>query len=105
MLRDVRRCVGQVPGRSVVPRRESLILLDLLPVTVLSVDAAGWSGQARVLDRLSNQPLSTAFCDKRDNLPLAYTAFVFGVTAGMLIRRTLPGMAESFNGLCSTSAN
>jgi hypothetical protein len=74
-----------------------LVLVGLASVAVaglLSLMVTWWSSP---FDRITNSPFSPSFFDRRDIVPIAYAAFAFalGVTAGVLIRRTLPAMAAS----------
>jgi hypothetical protein len=72
-------------------------LASVTAIGLLTLMVTWWSSP---FDRLADQPFSTTFYDKRDLVPLAFAvfAFVLGVTAGMLIRRTLPAMAVTLVG-------
>jgi hypothetical protein len=61
---------------------------------LLSLMVTWWSSP---FDRLTDSPFSPSSFDRRDLVPLGYAAFAFvlGVTAGVLIRRTLPAMAAT----------
>jgi hypothetical protein len=67
-------------------------LVSLGVAAITSVLITRWSSP---VDLFNMQPFQNF--DVRDIVPVAYTAFAFalGVTAGMLIRRTLPAMAAT----------
>jgi len=61
---------------------------------LLSLMVTWWSSP---FDRIANDQFSPSYFDRRDLVPIGYAAFAFalGVTAGVLIRRTLPAMAAT----------
>jgi hypothetical protein len=67
-------------------------LASMATAGLLSLAVTWWSSP---LDRASMNPFGTF--DQRDIVPIGYAAFAFalGVTAGVLIRRTLPAMATT----------
>ena len=67
-------------------------LASMAAVGLLSLLATWWSSP---LDRVETGPFATF--DQRDLVPVGYAAFALalGVTAGVLIRRTLPAMATT----------
>jgi hypothetical protein len=67
-------------------------LASMAAAGLLSLLATWWSSP---LDRVAVGPFATF--DERDLVPIGYAAFAFalGVTAGVLIRRTLPAMATT----------
>ena len=69
-------------------------LAGVTSIGLFSLMVTWWSSP---LDRVMGTPFSPSFFDRRDLVPLGYAAFAFvlGVTAGMLIRRTLPAMAAT----------
>lgn len=72
-------------------------LASVVATGLLSLMVTWWSSP---LDRVNGTPFSPAYFDRRDLVPIGYTAFAFtlGVAAGMLIRRTLPAMAATLVG-------
>jgi hypothetical protein len=82
-----------------------VVLIGLACVVVaglLSLMVTWWFSP---IDRVTVAgPFSTSFYDRRDIVPVAYAAFAFalGVTAGILIRRTLPAMAATLVGYIGT---
>ena len=66
---------------------------------LLSLMVTWWSSP---LDRVEMGPFATF--DQRDLVPIGYAAFALrvGVTAGVLIRRTLPAMAATLVGFVAT---
>jgi hypothetical protein len=69
-------------------------LASMAAAGLLSLMVTWWSSP---FDRITNSPFSPSSFDRRDLVPLGYAAFAFalGVTAGVLIRRTLPAMAAT----------
>jgi hypothetical protein len=69
-------------------------LASMAAAGLLSLMVTWWSSP---LDRLTDSPFSPSFFDRRDLVPIGYAAFAFvlGVSAGVLIRRTLPAMAAT----------
>jgi len=69
-------------------------LASVVAAGLLSLMVTWWSSP---LDRVNMSPFSPSQFDRRDLVPIAYAAFAFalGVTAGVLIRRTLPAMAAT----------
>jgi hypothetical protein len=67
-------------------------LASMAAAGLLSLLATWWSSP---LDRVGTGPFATF--DQRDLVPIGYAAFALalGVTAGVLIRRTLPAMATT----------
>jgi hypothetical protein len=67
-------------------------LASMVTAGLLSLMVTWW---ASPLDRVSMSPFGSF--DQRDIVPVGYAAFAFalGVTAGLLIRRTLPAMATT----------
>ncbi|MFF5263639.1 ABC transporter permease [Actinomadura viridis] len=88
-------------GQSVTRARwlaVKLGLIGLVTVTVVGLGTLAVSWWSVPLDKTSGDDLSRMtplVFDGRGIVPMAYAAFAFalGVTAGMLIRRTLPAMA------------
>jgi hypothetical protein len=68
-------------------------LASMAVAGLLSLMVTWW---ASPLDRVRMSPFGTF--DQRDIIPIGYAAFAFalGVTAGVLIRRTVPAMAATF---------
>jgi hypothetical protein len=62
---------------------------------ILSLMVTWWFSPIDRANMIS--PLSASLFDRRDIVPIGYTAFAFvlGVAAGLLIRRTLPAMAAT----------
>jgi hypothetical protein len=82
--------------------RTRWLTTKLLVVGLASVAATGLLGLmvtwwSSPIDRVVGTPFSPSFFDRRDLVPIGYAAFAFalGVTAGILIRRTLPAMAAT----------
>jgi hypothetical protein len=73
----------------VLPGAASIVAAGLLSLMV-----TWWSSP---FDRITDSPFSPSSFDRRDLVPLGYAAFAFalGVTAGVLIRRTLPAMVAT----------
>jgi hypothetical protein len=69
-------------------------LASLITAGLLSLMVTWWSSP---FDRIADSPFSPAYFDRRDLVPIGYAAFAFalGVTAGVLVRRTLPAMAAT----------
>jgi hypothetical protein len=69
-------------------------LASMAAAGLLSLMVTWWSSP---FDRLTDSPFSPSSFDRRDLVPIGYAAFAFvlGVTAGVLIRRTLPAMAAT----------
>ncbi len=69
-------------------------LASMVAAGLLSLMVSWWSSP---LDRVTMSPFSPSQFDRRDLVPIGYAAFacVLGVTAGVLIRRTLPAMAAT----------
>jgi hypothetical protein len=67
-----------------------IVLTSMIVALVLSLMVTWWAGP---LDRVSGNDFATF--DQRDIVPIGYAAFGFalGVTASVVIRRTLPAMA------------
>ena len=73
-------------------------LASMAAAGLLSLMVTWWSQPAR--PRRSSTASCPTSSAKRDIVPLGYAAFafMFGVTAGLLIRRTLPAMATTLFG-------
>jgi len=69
-------------------------LAAIVTAGLLSFMVTWWSSP---FDRIVDSPFSPSLFDRRDLVPIGYAAFAFvlGVTAGVLIRRTLPAMAAT----------
>jgi hypothetical protein len=69
-------------------------LASMASAGLLSLMVSWWSSP---FDRIAGSPFSPSYFDRRDLVPIGYAAFAFalGVTAGVLIRRTLPAMAAT----------
>ena len=69
-------------------------LASIAAAGLLTLMVTWWSGP---FDRIADSPFSPSYFDRRDLVPIGYAAFAFalGVTAGVLIRRTLPAMAAT----------
>jgi hypothetical protein len=69
-------------------------LASMAAAGLLSLIVTWWS---RPFDRISNNPLDPSLFGERGIVPVGYAAFAFafGVTAGLLIRRTLPAMVAT----------
>jgi hypothetical protein len=67
---------------------------SIVAAGLLSLMVTWWSSP---FDRIANSPFSPSSFDRRGLVPLGYAAFAFalGVTAGVLIRRTLPAMVAT----------
>jgi hypothetical protein len=81
-----------------------LVLVGLAAVAVaglLSLMVTWWSAP---FDRLAGNTMSPSHFDRRDLVPVGYAAYAFalGVTAGIVIRRTLPAMAVTLVGFIAT---
>lgn len=72
-------------------------LAAMLAAGLFSLAVSWW---AIPFDRVNANHISPALFDQRGVVPMAYAgfAFVLGVTAGLLIRRTLPAMAATLVG-------
>jgi ABC-type transport system involved in multi-copper enzyme maturation permease subunit len=72
-------------------------LATVVTVGLLSLMTTWWFSP---LDGFSNNSLTPSIFDRRDLVPVAYAlfAFVFGATAGLLLRRTLPAMVVTLFG-------
>lgn len=70
-------------------------LASIVVTGLFSLMLTWWSSP---IDRVKGSPFT--FFDHRDIVPIGYAAFAFalGLTAGVLIRRTLPAMAASLVG-------
>jgi hypothetical protein len=70
---------------------------------LLSLMVSWWSSP---FDRIIASPFAPSYYDRRDLVPIGYAAFAFalGVTAGVLIRRTLPAMAATLVGFVAVRA-
>jgi hypothetical protein len=71
-------------------------LVSIIVAGIFSLMMTWWS---RPLDRVNGNQFTSVF-DQRGIVPIGYAAFAFalGVTAGVLIRRTLPAMAAALGG-------
>jgi hypothetical protein len=74
-----------------------LVLIGLAAVAVaglLSLMVTWWSSP---FDQIAGNTMSPSHFDRRDLVPLGYAAYAYalGVTAGIVIRRTLPAMAAT----------
>jgi len=69
-------------------------LASMVAAGLLSLMVTWWSSP---FDRITDSPFSPSSFDRRDLVPIGYAAFAFvlGVIAGVLIRRTLPAMAAT----------
>ena len=69
-------------------------LMSTVAAGLLSLMVTWWSSP---FDRIVDSPFSPSYFDRRDLVPIGYAAcaFALGVTAGVLIRRTLPAMAAT----------
>jgi hypothetical protein len=69
-------------------------LASMAAAGLLSLMVTWWSSP---FARITDSPFSPSSFDRRDLVPLGYAAFAFalGVTAGVLVRRTLPAMAAT----------
>jgi hypothetical protein len=69
-------------------------LASMATAGLLSLMVTWWSSP---FDRLADHQFSPSYFDRSDLVPIGYAAFAFalGVTAGVLIRRTLPAMAAT----------
>ena len=69
-------------------------LASIATAGLMSLMVTWWSSP---FDRIADSPFSPSYFDRRDLVPIGYAAFAFalGVTAGVLIRRTLPAMAAT----------
>ena len=69
-------------------------LASMAAAGLLSLMVTWWSSP---FDRITDSPFSPSSFDRRDLVPIGYAAcaFALGVTAGVLIRRTLPAMAAT----------
>ncbi|MGP0029859.1 MAG: ABC transporter permease [Acidimicrobiales bacterium] len=69
-------------------------LASVLTAGLFSLMVTWWSSP---LDRVADNAFAPSFYDRRDLVPIGYAAFAFalGVTAGLLVRRTLPAMATT----------
>jgi hypothetical protein len=69
-------------------------LVAMATAGLLSLMVTWWSSP---FDRIADYQFAPSYFDRRDLVPIGYTAFAFalGVTAGVLIRRTLPAMAAT----------
>jgi hypothetical protein len=81
-----------------------LVLVGLAAVTdagLLSLMVTWWSSP---FDTIAGNTMSPSHFDRRDVVPLGYAAYAFalGVTAGILIRRTLPAMAAALAAFIAT---
>jgi hypothetical protein len=72
-------------------------LVTAVTVGLLSLMTTWWFSP---IDAFKNSSLTPSTFDRRDLVPVAYAlfAFVFGATAGLLIRRTLPAMVVTLFG-------
>jgi hypothetical protein len=72
-------------------------LMSMAVAGVLSLMVTWWSSQ---LDKVNADPFRALTFGVRDIVPIGYAAFafVFGVTAGLLFRRTLPAMLTALIG-------
>jgi hypothetical protein len=72
-------------------------LVTVVTIGLLSLMTTWWFSP---LDAFSNNSLTPSTFDRRDLVPVAYAlfAFVFGATAGLLLRRTLPAMVVTLFG-------
>lgn len=72
-------------------------LASVVAAGLLSLMVTWWSSP---MDRVNGTSFSPAYFDRRDLVPIGYAAFAFllGVAAGMLIRRTLPAMVATLVG-------
>jgi hypothetical protein len=72
-------------------------LVTAATVGLLSLMTTWWFSP---LDAFANNSLTPSIFDRRDLVPVAYAlfAFVFGATAGLLLRRTLPAMVVTLFG-------
>jgi hypothetical protein len=72
-------------------------LMSTLAAGLLSLMVTWWSSPFDTVARMNASPFSPSNYDHRDLVPIGYAAFAFalGVTAGVLIRRTLPAMAAT----------
>lgn len=72
-------------------------LITVITIGLLSLMTTWWFSP---LDAFSSNSLTPSTFDRRDLVPVAYAvfAFVFGATAGLLMRRTLPAMAVTLFG-------
>jgi hypothetical protein len=87
--------------QSVTRSRWLVVKLGLIGLAGMAVAGlfslmVGW--WASPLDRVNMNRFSPGIFDQRGIVPIGYAAFAFalGVTAGVLIRRTLPAMATTF---------
>ena len=73
-------------------------LVGLASVAVTGLFSLMLTWWSSPIDRVKGSPFT--FFDHRDIVPIGYAAFAFalGLTAGVLIRRTLPAMAASLVG-------
>ena len=85
---------GVTRERWLAVRLSMIGLASVALAGLLSLMVTWWSSP---LDRLTDSPFSPSFFDRRDLVPIGYAAFAFvlGVSAGVLIRRTLPAMAAT----------
>jgi hypothetical protein len=69
-------------------------LAAMVATGLLSLMVTWWSSP---FDRITDSPFSPSSFDRRDLVPIGYAAFAFvlGVVAGVLIRRTLPAMVAT----------
>jgi hypothetical protein len=72
-------------------------LASLIVAGLLSLMVTWWSSPFDKVARLGASPFAPSSFDRRDLVPVGYAAFAFavGVTAGVLVRRTLPAMAAT----------
>jgi hypothetical protein len=72
-------------------------LVTVVAVGLLSLMTTWWFSP---LDAFNNNSLTPSTFDRRDLVPVAYALFAYalGVTAGLLIRRTLPAMVVTLFG-------
>jgi hypothetical protein len=71
-------------------------LVGIVSVAIAGIFSLMMTWWSSPIDRVNMNQFTTVF-DQRDVVPVGYAAFAFalGVTAGMLIRRTLPAMAAT----------
>jgi hypothetical protein len=72
-------------------------LASMAAAGLLSLMVTWWSSPFDTVARMNTSPFTPSYYDRRDLVPIGYAAFAFalGVTAGVLIRRTLPAMAST----------
>jgi hypothetical protein len=77
-----------------------LAVVGTASVVVAAAFSALFTWWASPLDRVSGDRLTPAIFDQRGIVPVGYAAFAFvlGVSAGLLLRRTLPAMATTLVG-------